>query len=288
MLKQHTLKKEIRINGIGVHSGEQIQLVLKPAPSNTGIVFCRTDIAEQVCIPALAENVGDTTLSTALVKGSVRISTIEHLMAAFSGLGIDNAYVDVTAAEIPIMDGSAAPFVAQILAGGIAEQDAAKKFIKIKQKVEITEDDKQASLEPFDGMKIAFTIEFDHPVIRNSSQSLTIDFAKSSFAEEISRARTFGLVAEVAYLRSKNLALGASLENTIALDETKVINEGGLRYQDEFVKHKMLDALGDLYLAGHSILGFFVGHKSGHALNNKLVRKLLATEDAWEIVTIDL
>jgi UDP-3-O-[3-hydroxymyristoyl] N-acetylglucosamine deacetylase len=287
MIKQCTIKNETHFNGIGVHSGEKIALTLRPAPIDAGIIFCRTDLTEAVCIPAVAENVGDTTLSTALVKDNVRVSTIEHLMAAFSGLRIDNVYVDITAQEIPIMDGSAGPFVDQIQAVGIAEQKSAKKFIKIKQKVEVTEGDKIASLEPFDGMKMAFTIEFDHPVFHENYKTLTIDFAEISFGKDLSRARTFGFLAEFNYLRSKNLALGASLENSIALDETKILNEGGLRYQDEFVRHKMLDALGDIYLAGHSILGFFNGYKSGHALNNKLVKKLLATKDAWEIVTIE-
>lgn len=286
MVRQRTLRESVEIKGIGLHSGEDIYLTLRPAPTDTGIIFCRTDLAEKICIPATAENVGDTTLSTALVKDGVRISTIEHLMAAFSGLGIDNAYVDVTAQEIPVMDGSAASFVAAIQKIGTSEQDAPKKFIKILQKVEVNDGDKIASLDPSDTSKIKFTIDFAHPAFANCPKTLAINLNESEFCE-VSGARTFGFVAELDYLRSKNLSRGASLENTIAITDKGIMNEGGLRYEDEFVRHKMLDAIGDIYLAGHSIIGFFSGYKSGHALNNKLIRKLLATQEAWKIVTIE-
>jgi UDP-3-O-[3-hydroxymyristoyl] N-acetylglucosamine deacetylase len=286
MVKQQTLSKKLQIIGIGVHTGEKIKLTLHPAAIDQGIVFCRTDLANPVMIPAITENVGDTTLSTALTKDDVRISTIEHLMAALAGLRIDNVYIEVDAQEIPIMDGSSAVFVAKILAAGIEEQNTAKKVIKIKKKIEVSENDKTAVLEPFDGMKFTFTIDYDHPVFHKYPNTVTIDLAKASFSEEISKARTFGFVKEVDYLRSKNLAFGASLENTIAIDNNKIINEDGLRYQDEFVKHKILDALGDLYLLGHNIVGSFTGYKSGHSLNDKLVKKLLATQDVWELITL--
>ncbi len=286
IIRQRTLKNSIRATGIGVHTGEKVYLTLRPAPPNTGIVFCRTDLDEPISVTASAENIGDTTLSTSLVlNDNVRISTIEHLMSAFAGLSIDNAYVDVNAPEVPIMDGSAGPFVFLIQSAGIEEQDAEKKFIRIKRKVEVQHDDKKVVLEPYDGFKVEFTIDFDHPVFHKSAQSREIDFAKTSFIKEISRARTFGFLSEFEFLRSKNLALGASLDNAIAVDEFRVVNEDGLRYSDEFVKHKILDAIGDLFLLGHSVIGAFHGYKSGHFLNNMLLKKLLATEDAWEIIT---
>lgn len=288
MIKQRTLKNAIRATGVGVHTGEKVYLTLKPAPANTGIVFCRTDLDETVCIAALAKNVGDTTLSTSLVlQENIRISTIEHLMSAFAGLSIDNAYVEVSAPEVPIMDGSSGPFVFLIQSAGVEEQDAVKKFIRIKRKIEVEDGDKKAVLKPFDGFKVAFTIDFDHPVFHRSEQSRELDFSKTSFIKEVSRARTFGFLSEFEYLRSNNLALGASLDNAIAVDEFRIVNEDGLRYKDEFVKHKILDAIGDLFLLGHSVIGAFHGHKSGHALNNVLLKTLLADEKAWEVVTFE-
>ena len=286
MINQRTLKNVIHATGVGVHTGEKVYLTLRPAPTNTGIVFCRTDLDKTVCIPALAENVGDTTLSTSLVKNNVRITTIEHLLSAFAGLGIDNAYVDVSAPEVPIMDGSAGPFVFLIQSAGIEEQEKApKKFIRIKRAIEVKYEDKIAKIKPFNGLKIGFTIEFNHPVFRNSEQQSEIDFSKTSFIKEISRARTFGFLSEFEYLRANNLALGANLDNAIAVDDFRVINVDGLRYKDEFVKHKILDAIGDLYLLGYSVIGAFHGYKSGHALNNVLLKTLLADKTAWDLVT---
>jgi UDP-3-O-[3-hydroxymyristoyl] N-acetylglucosamine deacetylase len=287
MIKQRTLQNVINANGIGVHTGNKIYLTLRPAEVDTGIVFCRSDLDKPICIPARTENIGDTTLSSTLLKDNVRISTIEHLMAAFAGLGIDNAYVDVSAPEVPIMDGSAGPFVFLIQSAGIIEQDAPKKFIRIKRKVEVKSNEKQVYIEPFDGFKITFAIDFEHPAFKEDKQLIEIDFSKASFVKEISRARTFGFLSEFEYLRAKNLALGASLDNSLVLDEKNVINEDGLRSEDEFVKHKVLDAVGDLYLLGHSIIGSFYGYKSGHALNNALLRALLEQKDAWEIVTFE-
>lgn len=287
MLRQRTLKNVIKATGVGVHTGEKVYITLRPAAPNTGIIFRRTDINPAVDIPALADNVGDTTLSTCLVKGKVRIATIEHLMSAFSGLGIDNAYVDVTAAELPIMDGSAGPYVFLIQSAGIEEQNALKKFIRVKKKISLKDGDKQVSIDRYDGFKVGFTIDFNHPVIRKTNQNAEIDFSSTSYIKEISRARTFGFLADFEKLRQHNLGLGASLDNSIALDDFRVINEDGLRYDDEFVKHKILDAVGDLYLLGHNLIGCFKGHKSGHALNNRLLRKLLADQTAWEYVTFD-
>ncbi len=287
MVRQRTLKNLIRATGIGVHTGKKIYITLRPAPVNTGVVFRRTDLDPIVTIPALAENVGDTTLSSCLVKHKVRVATVEHLMSAFAGLGIDNVYVDINAPEIPIMDGSAGPFVFLIRSAGIEEQNAAKRFLKIKHKVKVKDGDKWAMLTPYNGFKVSFTIDFNHPVFRDLPQTATVDFARSSFTKEVSRARTFGLLSDYEYLRANNLALGSSLDNAIVVDEYRVINEDGLRYKDEFVKHKMLDAIGDLYLSGHSLIGAFSGYKSGHALNNLLLRTLLETKDAWEIVTFE-
>lgn len=287
MVKQRTLKHLIRATGVGVHTGKKIFLTLRPAPVNTGIVFCRVDLNPAVSIPATEENIGDTTLSSCLVKNRVRIATIEHLMAAFSGLGIDNAFVDLSAPEVPIMDGSAGPFVFLIRSAGIEEQNAPKRFLKIKRKIKVKDGDKWASMSPYNGFKISFTIDFNHPVFRDLPQTSTVDFARSSFTKEISRARTFGLLSDYEHLRANNLALGSSLDNAIVVDEYRVINEDGLRYRDEFVKHKILDAIGDLYLSGHNIIGYFSGYKSGHALNNLLLKTLLATKDAWEVVTFD-
>jgi UDP-3-O-[3-hydroxymyristoyl] N-acetylglucosamine deacetylase len=287
MVKQRTLKNLIRATGIGVHTGKKVYITLRPAPVNTGVVFRRVDLTPAVSIEANAENVGDTTLSTCLLKQRVRVATVEHLMAAFAGLGIDNVYVDINAPEIPIMDGSAGPFVFLIRSAGIEEQNSAKKFLKIKQKIKVKDGDKWASLSPHNGFKVSFTIDFKHPVFQDSPQTASVDFARASFTKEISRARTFGLLSEYEYLRANSLALGSSLDNAIVVDKYRVINEDGLRYKDEFVKHKMLDAIGDLYLLGYSIIGTFTGHKSGHALNNQLLRTLLAEKEAWEIVTFE-
>lgn len=287
MIRQRTLKNVIKATGITLHGGERAELTLRPAPPNSGIIFTRTDLDPVVEIAALAENVGDTTLSTALVKSGVRVSTVEHLLSALAGLGIDNAYVDVTASEIPIMDGSAGPFVFLVQSAGIKEQNAPKRFIRIKRKVKVKEGDKWACFEPFEGFKVTFTIEFDHPVFKMHSKTATLDFSSTSYVKEVSRARTFGFMADFEKLRSMNLARGASLDNAVAIDDFRVLNEDGLRYEDEFVRHKILDAVGDLYLLGSSLIGAFSGHKSGHALNNKLLRKLLAKQDAWEYVTFE-
>lgn len=287
MIRQRTLKNVIRATGVGLHTGEKIYLTLRPAPVDTGIVFCRVDLDTVVQIPARPENVGDTRLSTTLIKGDTRISTVEHLLSAMAGLGIDNAYIDLSAAEVPIMDGSAGPFVFLIQSAGIEEQDAPKRFIRIKRPVEVREGDKIARFEPFDGFKVGFTIEFDHPVFKSNTQHSEIDFSTTSFVKEVSRARTFGFMHEIEQLRERQLALGGSLDNAVVLDEYRVLNEDGLRYRDEFVKHKILDAIGDLYLLGHSLIGAFSGFKSGHALNNKLLRALVADESAWEQVTFD-
>ncbi|MCG8673094.1 MAG: UDP-3-O-acyl-N-acetylglucosamine deacetylase [Pseudomonadales bacterium] len=287
MIKQRTLKNTIRATGIGLHTGEKVYLTLRPAPVDTGIVFCRTDLDPVVEIKAKAGNVGDTTLSTALVNGDVKVSTVEHLLSAMAGLGIDNAYVDLSAGEVPIMDGSAGPFVFLLQSAGIEEQNALKKFIRIKRKVTVKDDDKTATFLPFDGFKVGFTIEFDHPVFKGRTQAASVDFSSTSFVREVSRARTFGFMRDIEYLRANNLALGGSVDNAIVVDDYRILNEDGLRYEDEFVKHKVLDAIGDLYLLGNSLIGEFQGHKSGHALNNALLRELLAQEDAWEIVTFE-
>lgn len=284
MIKQRTLKNAITAIGVGVHTGDKVKLVLRPAPENTGIIFKRVDCDPVVEILAHPCNVGETTLSTTLVKGDTKISTVEHLMAAFFGLGIDNAYVDVDAAEIPIMDGSAGPFVFLLQSAGIIEQNAPKKFLRIKEKVEIEQGDKRASLEPYDGFKVSFGINFEHPAFKEDTQFLEIDFADHSFVKEIARARTFGFMSDYEMMRERNLARGASLDNAVVLNDYQVVNEGGLRYNNEFVKHKILDVTGDLYLLGYYILGHFSGYKSGHALNNKLLNSLLAQESAWELV----
>lgn len=287
MIRQRTLKNRIKATGITLHGGERAELTLLPAPPNTGIIFRRVDLDPVVELPARAENVGDTTLSTSLLKDGVRVSTVEHLLSAFAGLGIDNAYVDVTASEIPIMDGSAGPFVFLVQSAGIQEQNAPKGFIRIKRKVKVVDGDKWASFEPFEGFKVSFSIEFDHPVFKARSKTATLDFSSTSYVKEVSRARTFGFMSEFEQLRSMNLARGASLDNAVAIDDFRVLNEDGLRYEDEFVRHKILDAIGDLYLLGSSLIGAFSGHKSGHALNNKLLRQLLLEQDAWEFVTFD-
>ncbi|VAW99154.1 UDP-3-O-[3-hydroxymyristoyl] N-acetylglucosamine deacetylase [hydrothermal vent metagenome] len=287
MIKQRTLKTVIRATGIGLHTGEKVYLTLRPAAIDTGIVFRRVDLSEPVEIQAVPENVGETTLSTTLIKDGVRISTVEHLLSALAGLGIDNAYIDLNSAEVPIMDGSAGPFVFLIQSAGIEEQNAPKKFIRIKRSVTVEDGDKWVRFEPFDGFKVAFSIEFDHPVFNGRDQSAEIDFSTTSFVKEVSRARTFGFMNQIEMLRMNNLALGGSLDNAVVVDDYRILNEDGLRYEDEFVKHKILDAIGDLYLLGTSLIGAFYGYKSGHALNNKLLRALLANESAWELVTFE-
>ncbi len=287
MIKQRTLRTAIRATGIGLHSGEKVYLTLRPAPINAGIVFRRVDLEPVVEITASPENVGETTMSTCLVKGNVRISTVEHLLAAMAGLGIDNAYIEVSAQEIPIMDGSSGPFVFLIQSAGVEEQNAPKQFVRIKKAIEVRDGDKLAAFEPFEGFKIDFSIDFNHPVLKNTGQRAVVDLSSTSFIKEVSRARTFGFMNDIEYLRSKNLALGGSMENAIVLDEYRILNDGGLRYDDEFVKHKILDAIGDLYLMGHSLIGAFRAHKSGHALNNQLLRALKADPEAWELVTFE-
>ena len=285
MIRQRTLKNIIRATGVGLHTGEKVYLTLRPAAPNTGIVFRRVDLDEPVEIEAKAENVGDTTLSTTLIKDGVRISTVEHLLSALAGLGIDNLYVDVSAPEVPIMDGSAGPFVFLIQSAGIEEQNVAKRFIRIKKTVRVEDGDKWVSFTPFNGFKVGFTIDFDHPVFHGREQHTQVQFSSTSFVKEVSRARTFGFMNQLESLRERNLALGGSLENAVVLDDYRILNEDGLRYEDEFVKHKVLDAIGDLYLLGHCLVGEFKGYKSGHALNNKLLRTLLADETSFEEVT---
>lgn len=285
MLRQRTLKNSIRAAGVGLHTGERVYLTVRPAPANTGIVFCRTDLNPVVELPATALNVGETTMSSTLVCGDVKVSTVEHLLSAMAGLGVDNAVIELSAPEVPIMDGSAGPFVFLIQAAGIIEQDAPKKLVRIKERVEVRDGDKVAAFEPYDGFKVSFTIEFDHPVFTEDTKQASIDLSTTAYVKEVARARTFGFMRDIEYLRSKNLALGGSVENAIVVDDEGILNTEGLRYTDEFVRHKMLDAIGDLYLLGHSIIGEFQGYKSGHGLNNRLVRELLARPDAWELAT---
>lgn len=287
MIRQRTLRNSIKATGIGLHTGEKVYLTLRPAPVDVGIVFRRVDLDPVVEIMAKAENVGDTTLSTTLVNGDVKVSTVEHLLSAMAGLGIDNAYVDISAPEVPIMDGSAGPFVFLLQSAGIEEQNAPKKFIRIKREVVVKQGDKVARFLPFDGFKVSFRIDFDHPVFRGRTVDAVIDFSTTSFVKEISRARTFGFMHEIEYLRSQGLARGGSVDNAIVVDEYRVLNEDGLRYEDEFVKHKVLDAIGDLYLLGNSLIGEFDAYKSGHGLNNASLRALMAQEDAWEVVTFE-
>ena len=287
MIRQRTLKNVIRATGVGIHTGEKVYMTLRPAPVDSGIVFRRVDLDPPHEIVARAENVGDTSLSSTLVKDGVRIATVEHLLSAMAGLGIDNACIDLSASEVPIMDGSAGPFVFLLQSAGIAEQDAPKRFIRIKKPVLLEEGDKWARFEPFDGFKVGFSIDFKHPIFTRRSSSAEIDFSTTSFVKEVSRARTFGFMRDIEMLREQNLVLGGSMDNAIVLDDYRVLNEDGLRYEDEFVKHKILDAIGDLYLLGHSLIGSFYGHKSGHSLNNRLLRQLLAQTDAWEEVVFE-
>lgn len=287
MIKQRTLKNEIRATGVGLHTGRKVYLTLRPAAVDAGIVFRRIDLDPVVEIPAKAHYVGDTMLSTTLVKDGVRVSTVEHLLSAMAGLGIDNAIIELSADEVPIMDGSAGPFVFLIQSAGIVEQQAAKKFIRIKKPVRLDEGDKTAQFLPFEGFKVSFSIDFDHPVFRGRKLDAQVDFSSTSFVREVSRARTFGFMHEIEYLRSKGLVKGGSVDNAIVVDKYRILNEDGLRYDDEFVKHKVLDAIGDLYLLGSTLIGEFKAHKSGHGLNNKSLLKLIAQKDAWETVTFE-
>ncbi|WP_133478849.1 UDP-3-O-acyl-N-acetylglucosamine deacetylase [Cognatilysobacter segetis] len=285
MLRQRTLKNVIRATGVGLHSGEKVFMALRPAPVDTGIVFRRTDLQPVVDSPAKADLVTETTLCTGLSNGPGKIQTVEHLLSALAGLGIDNCYVELSAAEVPIMDGSAGPFVFLLQSAGIAEQEAPKRFIRVLREVEVREGDKVARFSPHDGFRIGFTVRFDHPAIPASQSRAVVDFSTDAYIREVSRARTFGFMRDLEYMRERNLGLGGSMDNAIVLDEFRVLNDDGLRYADEFVRHKILDAVGDLYLAGHAIVGAYEGYKSGHALNNKLVRALLAEQGAWEEVT---
>ena len=285
MLKQRTLKNVIRATGVGLHSGEKVYLTLRPAAVETGIVFRRVDMDPVVEIPADASLVTETMLCTGLSRDGGKVLTIEHLMSALAGLGIDNAYVDLSAPEVPIMDGSAGPFVFLLQSAGIVEQAAPKRFIRIKRAVEVSDGDKVARFEPYDGFRLGFTIQFDHPMIPATQSRAEVEFSTQAYVHEVARARTFGFMRDLEFMRERNLGLGGSMDNAIVLDEFRVLNDDGLRYGDEFVRHKILDAVGDLYLAGHPILGAFEGYKSGHALNNKLVRALLAERSAWDEVT---
>ena len=287
MVKQRTLKTSVSVTGVGLHSGEKVTLSLRPAPINSGIVFRRVDVKPVEEIQARADLVNDTRLSTCMEQNGVRIATIEHLMSALAGLGIDNACIEMDGAEVPIMDGSAGTFIFLLQSAGIVEQSAAKKFIRIKKTVEVKQGDKWVRFEPYNGYKLTFTINFAHPVFANTKQHVTVDLDEHSYIRDISRARTFGFMQDVENMRAQGLALGGSLDNAIVMDEYRVLNADGLRFEDEFVKHKVLDAIGDLYLLGHPVIGAFSGFKSGHALNNALLRELLADEDAWEFVTFD-
>ena len=287
MLRQRTLKNVIRATGVGLHSGEKVYLTLRPAPVDAGIVFRRVDLDPVVEIPARADSVTETMLCTGLSQDGGKVMTVEHLMSALAGLGIDNAYVELSAPEVPIMDGSSGPFVFLLQSAGIAEQEAPKRFMRIREAVEVRDGDKVARFEPHDGFRIGFTVEFDHPAIPTSRSRAEVDFSTSSYVREVSRARTFGFMRDLEFMRERNLGLGGSMDNAIVLDEFRVLNEDGLRYADEFVRHKILDAVGDLYLAGRPIIGAFEGFKSGHALNTKLVRALLARPEAWDEVVFD-
>jgi UDP-3-O-[3-hydroxymyristoyl] N-acetylglucosamine deacetylase len=287
MLKQRTLRNPIKAVGIGLHTGKNITMELLPADVNTGINFIRKDIDEDLLIPAIAENVGDTSLSTALIKDDVKISTIEHLLSAIAGLGVDNCLIKVDGPEVPIMDGSSSPFVFLIQSAGLEDQNALKRFIKVKKEIAVTRDDAYASIKPFNGFKVSFKVDFDHPVHKRLPSESIIDFSSTSFVKEVCRARTFGSWNEKELLQSKNLALGASVSNAIVFGEEKILNEEGLRFNDEIVKHKMLDAIGDLYLLGGNLIGQFSGYKSGHALNNQLLRKIISDTDAYEVVEFE-
>ncbi len=287
MIRQRTLKTAIRATGVGLHTGSKVTMVLRPAPVDTGIVFCRSDLPGAPAIPARALNVSNTTMATVIERDGARVSTIEHLMSAFAGLGVDNAFVDVSAEEVPIMDGSAGTFVFLIQSAGLEEQAAPKRYVRVLKTVAVEQGDKSVRLEPFNGFKLGFEIAFRHPVFEAAHSHVEVDFAEVSFVREVSRARTFGFMQDVEKMRSLGLGRGGSLDNAIVVDDFRVLNADGLRMEHEFVMHKALDALGDLYLLGHPLIGAFHGHKSGHALNNLLLRKLLADESAWEEVTFD-
>ena len=285
MARQRTLRNPIRATGIGLHTGRKVLMVLRPAPPNTGIVFRRVDLEPPVDIPARAINVTETTLGTTLTVGGAGVATVEHLLSAMAGLGIDNAFVELTAGEVPIMDGSAGPFVFLIQSAGIELQSSAKRFVRVRRRIEVEDGDRWARFEPHEGFRVNFEIEFDHPVFHRHAQRASMDFSTTTFLREISRARTFGFARDMEALRGRNLALGGTLDNAIVLDDYRILNEDGLRYEDEFVRHKILDAIGDLYLLGHSLIGEFTGYKSGHGLNNRLLRTMLADAAAWEEVT---
>ncbi|MEO8487017.1 MAG: UDP-3-O-acyl-N-acetylglucosamine deacetylase [Betaproteobacteria bacterium] len=287
MLRQRTLKASARTTGVGLHTGARVDLVLRPAPVDTGIVFHRTDLADSAPIPATATMVGDTRLSSTLRLGDAAVSTVEHLMSALAGLGIDNLHVDVAGPEVPIMDGSAGPFVYMLQGAGIVQQDAPKRYLRVIAPVEVRDGDKWARFEPYDGFRLDFTIDFPHPVFGSENRHVVIDFAEHSYVREVARARTFGFMQDVEAMRAAGLGLGGSLQNAIVLDEVRVLNAEGLRYDNEFVRHKVLDAIGDLYLLGHPLIGQYTAHKSGHALNNALARALLARPDASRTVTFD-
>jgi UDP-3-O-[3-hydroxymyristoyl] N-acetylglucosamine deacetylase len=287
MLRQRTLKSLISASGVGLHTGQKVRITLRPAPVDTGIVFRRVDLASPVDLPAHAEAVGEARLASTLVRGDVKVHTVEHLMSALGGLGVDNAYVDLDAAELPIMDGSASPYVLLIQQAGIEEQGAPKKFLRVTRRVEVKDGDKWARLDPYEGYRLSFSIEFRHPVIERTTQAVTVDFAETSYLKEIARARTFGFMHEVEDLRDNGLALGGGLDNAVVLDEYRVLNSEGLRFADEFIRHKLLDAIGDLYLLGKPLLGAFTAHKSGHSLNNRLVRAALADPSALEPVVFE-
>lgn len=285
MIRQRTLKNIIRATGVGLHTGKKVYLTLRPASEDTGIIFIRTDLDAEIEVPARPENVSDTRLSTTLERNGIKISTVEHLMSAFAGMGIDNAYVELSAPEVPIMDGSAGPFVFLLQSAGIMEQKKLKQFIRIKKPCVVQDDDKWVKFEPFNGFKVSFAIDFDHPILQNSTQTASVDFSTTSFVKEVSRARTFGFMDDLEALRNAGLAQGGSFDNAIVMDSFHILNDDGLRYEDEFVKHKVLDAIGDLYLLGHPLIGEFSAHKSGHALNNRLLRQLIKDKSAWELVT---
>ena len=287
MLKQRTLKSLIRAKGVGLHTGQKVNMTLRPAQPDTGIVFRRIDLASPVDIPARADRVGETRLSSCLVHQEAKVYTVEHLMSALAGLGVDNAYVDLDGPEVPIMDGSAAPFALLLQQAGLAEQMAPKRFLRVTRAIEVREGDKWARLDPYEGLRLAFSIVFNHPVIDKTSQSVSVDFAETSYLKEIARARTFGFMHDVERLREDGLALGGGLDNALVLDEYRVLNAEGLRFADEFIRHKVLDALGDLYLLGRPLLGAFSAHKSGHALNNRLLRALVEDTGAWEMASFE-
>ncbi|MBS0399590.1 MAG: UDP-3-O-acyl-N-acetylglucosamine deacetylase [Proteobacteria bacterium] len=287
MLNQRTLKNSIRATGVGLHTGQKVLMILHPAAPDTGIIFRRTDLSPPVDIPARAENVGETMLGTTLHVGAAKVSTVEHLLSALAGLGIDNLLIELSAPEVPIMDGSAGPFVFLLQSAGIEEQEMPKRFVRILETVEVRDGDKWARFDPYDGFRVNFEIEFNHPTFKQHTQSATMDFSTTSFLREVSRARTFGFMRDLESMRAHNLALGGNLDNAIVLDDHRVLNEDGLRYEDEFVKHKILDAIGDLYLLGHSLIGEFSGYKSGHGLNNRLLRTLISTKSAWREVTFE-